>query len=64
MLPKRAPLGQISGNISKRRQLTPLERAEIIGASKCGVKPSQIAKDLSFNPKLFGLFLYTTTCKK
>jgi transposase len=43
---KRQPLGQISGNVSNRKQLTPIERAEIIGASKCGVRPGKIAKDL------------------
>jgi len=47
MAPKRKPLGEISGNIPRRKELTPIQRAEIIGASKCSVKPAQIAKDLS-----------------
>jgi hypothetical protein len=36
------PLGEISGNIPKQRELTPYERGRIIGAAKCSVKPSAI----------------------
>jgi transposase len=44
---QRRPLGEISRNISKRKELSPYIRAQIIGASKCGVNPTQISKQLS-----------------
>ena len=49
MAPRRVPLQDISGNIKRRRELTPYERAEIVGASKCRLKPGQIAKHLPYS---------------
>jgi len=49
MAQPRRPLGEISGNIPKRRELTPYERGQIIGAAKCGVKPSAICIELSLS---------------
>jgi hypothetical protein len=45
----RRPLGEISGNIPKRRELTLYERGQIIGAAKCSVKPSAICTELSLS---------------
>ena len=49
MTKQRLPLGEISGNIKHRKELTPYERAEIIGAAKCGVNPSAISARLSLS---------------
>ena len=47
IMPKQCiPLGEISGNVKRRRELTPYERAQIIGAAKCGVNPSTISARL------------------
>ena len=45
----RHPLREISGNIPKRRELTPYERGQVIGAAKCGVKPNAISTELSLS---------------
>jgi hypothetical protein len=42
MAKPRCPLGEISGNIPEQKELTPYERAQIIGAAKCGVKSHTI----------------------
>jgi hypothetical protein len=42
----RRPLAQISGNSTKEKELTPYSRGFIIGESYCGVKPSQISRNL------------------
>jgi hypothetical protein len=44
---QRRPLGEISRNISKRKELSLYIRAQIISASKCSVNPTQISKQLS-----------------
>jgi transposase len=49
MTKPRRPLGEISGNIPKRRELTPYERGQIISAAKCGVKPGAISTELSLS---------------
>jgi transposase len=47
MPPKRRPLGEISRNVQKRKELDPFTRGQIIGASKCGISTSAIGKRLS-----------------
>ena len=47
MAKPRCPLGEISGNIPKRKELTPYERGQIISAAKCGVKRKTISSQLS-----------------
>ena len=42
MPPIRTPLGSISGNIQRGRELTPYERGVIIGSSNCGKMPREI----------------------
>src|SRR5688572_22658450 len=42
----RTPMGVISSNIQKRKQLTPFQRGEISAAKKFGHKPAEIAKVL------------------
>ena len=44
---QRKLLGEISKNVQRKRELTLLERAEIIRAAKCGVRATQIAKAFS-----------------
>ena len=43
----RRPLGEISGNVPKRKELSLIARAQIIGAAKCGVSQSAISRQLS-----------------
>jgi transposase len=43
----RRVLGEISGNIRKRKDLNPYERGQIIGASLCGLSVRAISKHLS-----------------
>jgi transposase len=45
IMPRR-PLAQISGNTTKGKELTPYSRGLIIGEYNCGVKPSQISRNL------------------
>ena len=47
---QRRPLGEISGNRPKGHELTVNERAQIVGAIKCGVKIVDVSKTLNFNP--------------
>jgi hypothetical protein len=49
MTKPQCPLGEISGNIQKRRELTPYEQGQIIGAAKCSIKPSAISTKLSLS---------------
>jgi len=42
----RAPLGQISGNITKRKGLNPYKRGLIIGKHESGINPTQISQNL------------------
>jgi IS30 family transposase len=42
----RTPLGVISGNIQKNKELTPYQREKIIAAAQFGHSPSEIAKVL------------------
>ena len=43
MPPIRTPLGRVSGNSRRGPDLTPVQRAKIIGAAEHGISPSQIA---------------------
>ena len=45
-MPQRAPLTPISSNIIPNKELSPYQRAIIIGRSQAGQKPSQIGKEL------------------
>jgi hypothetical protein len=42
-----ASMAPISANLPKRKELTPYERGQIIGATKCSVDPSKISEDLN-----------------
>ena len=46
MAKPQCPLGEISGNIPKRRELTLYERGQIIGVAKCSVKQKTISTQL------------------
>jgi transposase len=43
-MPQRRPLGEIDANHRIRKELTPTQRAQIVGAAKCGQTITQIAK--------------------
>lgn len=43
----RRVLGVISGNVAKRKELTPYKRAQVITNSLCGLTPVQISRDLN-----------------
>ena len=45
IMPRR-PLAQISGNTTKRSELSPYLRGLIIGKHDSGITPSQISRDL------------------
>ena len=49
-MPPRRPLREISGNRPVNHELTPTERAEIVGAAKCGVIFADIGCVLNFTP--------------
>jgi hypothetical protein len=47
-MPRRRPvLGQISGNIQKRKELDQFTRGQIVGAAKCGLALRAISRQLS-----------------
>ena len=43
----RTPIGVISGNIQKKKQLTPYQRGKITGAAQFGHSPAEIAKEFN-----------------
>jgi hypothetical protein len=49
-MPPRRPLREISGNRPINHELTPNQRAEIVGAAKCGVGYADIGRILDFAP--------------
>ena len=49
-MPQRRPLGEISGNIPVGHELTVNDRAQIVGAVKCGVRIADAARALNFTP--------------
>jgi hypothetical protein len=49
-MPLRQPLGEINGNRRINYELTPNQRAEIVGAAKCGVRIANIGRILNFAP--------------
>jgi hypothetical protein len=50
IMPPRRPLGEINGNRRINYKLTPNQRAEIVGAAKCGVRIADISRILNFAP--------------
>ena len=51
MPPIRTPLGSISRNVQRGRELTPYERGLIIGARNAGMSPREIELDLKLSRK-------------
>jgi hypothetical protein len=49
-MPQRRPLGEISGNRRDGKELTPIQRAEVVGAAKCGVRYADISRILDIAP--------------
>jgi hypothetical protein len=49
-MPPRRPLGEINGNRRINYELIPNQRAEIVGAAKCGVRIANIGRILNFAP--------------
>jgi IS30 family transposase len=49
-MPTRRPLCEISGNRPVGHELTVNERAQIVGAVKCGVRIADTARALDFTP--------------
>jgi transposase len=49
-MPSRRPLREINGNRPINHELTPNQRAEIVGAAKCGVRITDIGRMLNFTP--------------
>ena len=47
---QRKALGEISGNRAKGHELTVNQRAQIVGAVKCGATIVDVSKTLNFNP--------------
>src|SRR2546423_12518445 len=45
-MPPRTPLGSISGNERRWKDLTPYQRGLIIGKFECGFTPTEVAADL------------------
>jgi DNA-directed RNA polymerase specialized sigma24 family protein len=49
-MPQRRPLGEISGNRRDGKELTPIQRAEVVGAAKRGVRYADISRILDIAP--------------
>jgi hypothetical protein len=47
---QRRPLGEISGNRPAGHELTVNDRAQIVGAIKCGARPCEVSRTLDFTP--------------